>query len=161
MTIPERRQLRMRADHLLSRSLAEAAQEHPGRPGEALRAMGWAFRAFALDHPALYTVLFPSAQGQGEPGPAGVGAEPVEQAASLLGQLGVAVDQRLHIVRCYVALLHGLVMLELAEEVTPGHPDGFFEFALDRFLGVIDTPGSPSAALTTETDLQQGLEGTE
>lgn len=133
-----RRELRARADQLLSRSLVAAAKEHSAQPREALRAMGRAYRDYALSHPGLYTLLFPSVLPQGASEGGGIGADAVELGASLLGQLGVPADRQLHLIRTYASLFHGCAVMELRREDRSLDVDAFFELALDQFLGAID-----------------------
>jgi WHG domain-containing protein len=128
-----------RADQLLSEALVAAAEEHPDDPRDALRAMGHAFRAFAVGHRDLYASLLPpEPPPQGQADVTGVGAEPVARAAALLGQLGVPDDRQIHLLRTYAALLHGFAMFELSGGFGSVDVDESFEMALDEILAVVD-----------------------
>lgn len=130
----------MRADRLLSDSLMAAAAEHQGHPREALRAMGHAYRAFATTQRDLYSSLLPPTPPPvHDPDVIGVGAEPVELGASLLGQLGVPPDRQIHLLRTYAAILHGFAVLELSGGFGACDVDESFATALDQILAVVDT----------------------
>lgn len=130
---------RATADRLLSESLIAAAADHPGHPRAALRAMGHAYRAFAVTHRDLYSSLLPPSPPQGnDPDVVGVGAEPVDLGASLLGQLGVPPDRQIHLLRTYAAMLHGFAVLELGGGFGACDVDESFDTALDQVLAVVD-----------------------
>jgi len=103
--------------------------------------MGHAYRAFALTHPDLYTELLPSTPlPQDGPEPLGIGAGPIELAATLLGQLGVPADRQIHVIRIYAAMVHGFAVLEINQSLGDGFdPDETFAVALDQIFATIDT----------------------
>jgi AcrR family transcriptional regulator len=93
----------------------------PGDPVADVRALGHAYREWALEHPALYLVMFggrisvpsPSGDGDAEPPPSMV---PLLSVVTRLRQAGVVRDAPVtDIARSIWAAVHGMVSLEIAE----------------------------------------------
>lgn len=135
-----RQQMRLRANALLAESLAAAAEEPADSARETLRAVGRAYRAFAKAHPGLYPSLMPGqVLGGDDPEAAELAAEPVRVTASVLAELGVPEDKQVHLVRTFLAMLHGFLDLELGEAFGFGESvDESFESTLDMVIRAID-----------------------
>ena len=134
-----RRDLSRRAIHVLGQHLQAAARQHHD-PHAALRAIGHAHRAFALDHPGLYAALLPIPRADDDPEGAAAAAEPVEVIAALLDQLGVPADRHIDLIRTLRAVLHGFVDLELGGGFGLANPvDASFDVALDVILDAVES----------------------
>ncbi|NJL33054.1 MAG: WHG domain-containing protein [Chloroflexaceae bacterium] len=84
-----------------------------GRSGfEALHAMCHAYRAFARQHPGLYTMTLRS-QEQGDPELQQAGRATVDVVLATLQAYNLPGDAALHAVRYVRSVLHGFVLLEV------------------------------------------------
>lgn len=152
-----RRELRVRAQALLADALAASAIDEAACPREALRAIGRGCRAFAVAHPGLYATLVPepgsdaeeaeeaggSAEaptGDGAAGDGAAGGDPVQVTASVLARMGIDGPKRVHLVRTFMAVLHGFLDLERADAFGGDSVDESFESMLDLFITAIDPP---------------------
>ena len=105
-----RRQLALRAARAMGGVLRGATE---GRAGlDALRALSYAYRGFAQEHPGLYG----AAQRAVRPGEDDelyrALAEPVLPAVRALAEAGVPEADRIHLARALRSALHGFVALE-------------------------------------------------
>ncbi|NJO06265.1 MAG: TetR/AcrR family transcriptional regulator [Chloroflexaceae bacterium] len=96
------------------RALSEAIRASAvGRSGfEALHAMCHAYRAFARQHPGLYTMTLRS-QEQGDPELQQAGRATVDVVLATLQAYNLPGDAALHAVRYVRSVLHGFVLLEV------------------------------------------------
>ncbi|NJO84097.1 MAG: WHG domain-containing protein [Blastochloris sp.] len=96
------------------RALSEAIRASAvGRSGfEALHAMCHAYRAFARQHPGLYTMTLRS-QEQGDPELQQAGRATVDVVLATLQAYNLPGDAALHAVRYVRSVLHGFVSLEV------------------------------------------------
>lgn len=138
-----RHQLRLRANALLAESLTAAVDE-AGSAQQALRAIGRAYRAFAKAHPGLYPSLVPApGLGADDLDAADAAAAPVRVTMWVLARLGVPDEKQVHLVRTFLAVLHGFLDLELGEAFGFGESvDESFESTLDLVIRAIDPTSS-------------------
>lgn len=100
-------------------------------PMEDLRALAQAFRAFALDHPESYRMLFAPMPEEWRPdsGVFAAASEPVLRTAAALA----GTDRALEAARLVTAWAHGFMTMELAGAFRlEGDLDKAFAFGLDR-----------------------------
>lgn len=141
-----RREVSLRAMAALGEALARALDGAPEREG--LRALGRAFRAFALAHPGWYaaTVRAPSA------GDAAWSAASETVLRTVLGVLGtyrLSGDEAIDAARAVRAALHGFVSLETAGGFgLPRDVERSFERLLDLLDAALRGAGRRSAAVT-------------
>lgn len=132
-----RRDLALRANQLLAQRLAAAAEGHRD-PEQALRALGHAYRAFALEHPGLYASLLPVPRPDQDPEGAAVAAETVAVTAAVLAELGITPERHVDLIRALRAMLHGFVDLELGGGFGLKDPvEASFGTALDLVVGAM------------------------
>lgn len=100
----------------------------------SLAAYAAAYRAFALDHPALYRVMTETPFDPGDADLLAVTAKGMQRLAGL-GLLG---DDALHAIRGLRAALHGYVHLEVSGQVRlPVSSDESFDWLVDRVVAAI------------------------
>lgn len=107
---------------------------------QQLRALGMAYREWALLHPRLYVLLFGSTPVEEQPSPIGhaVSAPMLAVATQLVGERrAVAATQVVW------AFVHGFVMLELAGQMRLGAPVESFLLGLEVLIQGLDN--HPSA----------------
>ena len=112
------------------------ALEAKGRtPGESLRAMGEAYRAFALRRPHSYLLLY-SPEALDLPETAQARLEAVLPLFAALKEIGVAEADVLAASRTLVAYVHGYVTMEIAGafRIAKPSPD-HFAFGLEAIIG--------------------------
>jgi AcrR family transcriptional regulator len=99
----------------LGERLDAAARRHADDPAEALLELGSEYVAFAVDRPALFTVMF-SNRGRDPQSDAGLASLAVLgntlEKLAVDGQLAVPIDIA---VRCTWSLVHGLAALHIGE----------------------------------------------
>lgn len=103
---------------------------------QQLRALGMAYREWALLHPRLYLLLFGSTLVEERPSPIGraVSAPMLAVATQLVGEpKAVAAIQALW------AFMHGFVMLELAGQMPVGVPVKGFLLGLEVLAQGLDS----------------------
>lgn len=106
-----RRRLTLRAVQGLGAALQPAAV---GRSSEdAVRAIAWSYRRFALDHPGLYPATVPSPEGADEEVRRAV-EEVLGTVIAALSGYRLDQDELIHAARSVRSAVHGFVALELA-----------------------------------------------
>jgi AcrR family transcriptional regulator len=106
-----RRDLALAAADEMSAFMSEAAAAG-GDPRDALRAIAYAYRSFAADHPGLYAALLPAPRPGEDDELYRALAGPVNAVVPVLASLGVEEDKMISTVRIVRSLLHGFVTLE-------------------------------------------------
>jgi AcrR family transcriptional regulator len=104
-----RRDLRLLGARELTARLSQAAAGKSR--GDAIFAIGWAYRAFAHEHPGLYAAALRAADPDDAEFQA-VAREAVELLTALLEPFGLTDHAALHAVRGLRSLAHGFVSLE-------------------------------------------------
>ena len=140
-----RRQLAIRAGHLMAAEMSDAvgeATETGGGlgPADALRAIATRYRRFALAHPGLYAATLPSPPPEEDPEVAEALALPVMVVASVLARMGIDPSQVIPLIRALRASIHGFVDIELGGGF--GLPDDIDE----SFATTVDLVASAIAA---------------
>ena len=92
--------------------LAEATSGEPG--GEAIVALGDAYRAFAKERPGLYAAAMVRAPGPEDVELQAAAQEVLDIVLAAVATYGLRGDDALHATRGLRSLLHGFVALELA-----------------------------------------------
>src|SRR5690606_37281844 len=96
----------------IRRANAAMARAALGRArGDAVLAMGLAYRRFALEHPGLYAASIVAPAGD-DAELAEAAGESVETVVAVLGGFGLQGDDALHATRGLRAIIHGFVSLE-------------------------------------------------
>lgn len=117
----------------LFEAIDDALAQSGDNPREQIMALAQAYRAFAQEHPTVYTLAFTTAQPEARPDPDAqeAAAIPLQRIVATLS--GEAVS--LPALRGMWALIHGFVMLELSEQFRRGGDleDTFFT-ALEKYL---------------------------
>src|ERR1700730_8380588 len=122
--------------HLLAAELEQARAWADPDAHQQIRALGIAYRAWALLHPQLYLLLFGSTPVEKPSSSTGraVAALMVEVATQLVGEKkAVAAAQAAW------AFVHGFVMLELAGQMQLGDPVEGFLLGLEVFAQGLDS----------------------
>lgn len=105
------RELTLRAFAELGQRIQRAAVGKSG--DDAVRAIGHAYRGFAVDHPGLYPLTVPTTEVDDE-ALREAGATIVGTVTAVLAGYGMAEDDALHAARTLRSAVHGFVTLELA-----------------------------------------------
>lgn len=128
-----RRRLGARGNNELATTLSHAIE---GRSGtEALRAMAFAYRDFAREHPGIYAALQRSRDLADDEEALAAGAAVVRVALASLRTYGLEGEDAIHAVRLIRIALHGFVALEAAGGFAMDLPaDETFE----RLLSLLD-----------------------
>jgi AcrR family transcriptional regulator len=95
----------------LGADIADVIRDRSG--AEALKAIGHAYRSFALGHPGLYATMLPTPAPDDDEELYLAFAAPVGVIAEVLADLGVAEEDTVSMVRAYRSALHGFVSLEV------------------------------------------------
>lgn len=113
--LPEIRDaLRLRGVTLLTERLTAASDGDRGAAGR-LMAMGRAVRAFAQEHPGLYTAALPTVSApETEPALANAGERTLAILAGLIGEFGLVGEDALHATPAVRSAIHGFITLEAA-----------------------------------------------
>ena len=122
--------------HSLAAELEQARVGADMDAHQQLRALGMAYREWALLHPQLYLLLFGSTPVEEKPSPLGraVSAPMLAIATQLVGeQKAAAATQALW------AFVHGFVMLELAGQMQVGVPVEGFLLGLEMLAQGLDS----------------------
>jgi len=122
--------------HSLAAELEQARVGSGMDAHQQLRALGMAYREWALLHPQLYLLLFGSTPVEEQPSPLGrtVSAPMLAIATQLVGeQKAAAATQALW------AFVHGFVMLELAGQMQVGVPVEGFLLGLEMLAQGLDS----------------------
>ena len=122
--------------HLLAAELEQARAWADPDARQQIRALGMAYREWALLHPQLYLLLFGSTPVEEPPSPAGraVAAPMVAVATQLVGE-----QQAVAAAQAAWAFVHGFVMLELAGQMQLGDPVEGFLLGLEVFAQGLDS----------------------
>lgn len=115
--------------------MARAAAEHAGDPYVQIRAMAYAFRAWARAHPhlyALYAADTPADERAAVPD-LEVGSAPLRATLAAL----VGPDRAVPVAQAAWALVHGFLALEIAGQMREGDPARGFDTAIDLLLAGI------------------------
>ena len=107
-----RRDLALLGLRQIAGRLAEAASGEPA--GEAIVALGDAYRAFAKERPGLYAAAMVRAPGPEDAELQAAAQEVLDVVLAALATYGLRGDDALHATRGLRSLLHGFVALELA-----------------------------------------------
>jgi AcrR family transcriptional regulator len=134
-----RRAVALAAMVQLTDRLRLAAASEPD-PGERLRALARAYRAFALQHPGRYALLLPVPRPADDPEGAATAAATVTVIAGALTDLGIDEDRHVDLVRTLRATLHGFVDLEHGGGFGLSDPvERSFEAAVDLLVAALVT----------------------
>jgi AcrR family transcriptional regulator len=105
-------------------------------PADGLRAVGAAFRRFALGHPRAYELIFMSLPPASRP-PAELNALAAAPLVELAGRL-VGPDQALEAARLITAFAHGFVSMELTGAFRlGGDVDVAYRYGVDVLVGAL------------------------
>jgi AcrR family transcriptional regulator len=132
-----RNDLALLAGRLLLEQIRQATF---GRTGaEALRAMAWAYREFAHEHPALYP-LTTAAPDPDQAERVALAQEWLQLLLLTMASLGIHGDEALHAIRAFRSLLHGFVSLEAGGGFKMGlDRDESFAYMMDAFLAALES----------------------
>ena len=150
-----RRQLAIRAGHLMGAEMSDAVGEPTETGGEptetvtglapadALRAMATSYRRFALAHPGLYAATLPAPAPDEDPEVAEALALPVTVVASVLERMGIEPSQVIPLIRALRASIHGFVDIELGGGFgLPDDIDESFATTVDLVVSAISARSS-------------------
>lgn len=127
-----RAQLILAAHQGLSEVLLGAADGHNG--GEAIRAMGIAYRKYILENPGLLPALSISTESWKSP-VRQVSDQTLEGAKAVLDPFGLSETEKVHALRMLRSLVHGFATLELSGGFgLPEDREESFSWMLDRLV---------------------------
>ena len=142
-----RRQLAIRAGRQMADELTGAIGGTTDSPTDRLRAIGVAYRHFALAHPGLYAATLPAPTPEQDPEVADALASPVKSVASVLEPMGIASSDMIPLIRALRASIHGFVDLELGGGFgLPDDIDDSFATTIDLIVSAIAARSSTSAS---------------
>ncbi len=142
-----RRQLAIRAGRQMADELTGAIGGTTDSPTDRLRAIGVAYRRFALAHPGLYAATLPAPTPEQDPEVADALASPVKSVASVLEPMGIASSDMIPLIRALRASIHGFVDLELGGGFgLPDDIDDSFATTIDLIVSAIAARSSTSAS---------------
>lgn len=132
-----RRLLAIHGARILLRDFEVAKGDLKGR--EALRALAYADREFAAEHPGLFEAFLPAPSPDEDEELYNELAQPVLFMAYVLLEMGIPQEQALHLIRAMWALLHGFFDLEAKGGFGPPTAlDASFDAAVEMVLDGID-----------------------
>ena len=135
-----RRELAVAAAGRMGAALAEAADGAHG--ADALRAVAYAYRRFALDHPGLYAAMLPTPDPVADEAGYQAFAEPVRVVAAIFAELGLADSDLVHGVRAFRSALHGFVSLHASGGFgLPEDVDESFDLLVDLVVAGVSRFG--------------------
>jgi AcrR family transcriptional regulator len=124
--------LALLAGHMLLEKIRQATFGKTGEEG--LRAMAYAYREFAQEHPALYPLTI-EAPNPDEEERVALAQELLQILLLTMATLGLHGEEALHAIRAYRALLHGFISLEAAGGFKMAlDVDESFDFLIEAFL---------------------------
>lgn len=140
-----RRLLAIHGSKLLLEEFRSAKGSLEGR--EALRAISYADRDFAIRHPGLYSSFLPAPTPEEDEELYNSLAQPAFFVAQVLLDLGIPQSEAIHLIRAMRALLHGFLDLEAKHGFgMPIAIDVSFEIAVELILeGVEQTATRPKS----------------
>ena len=142
-----RRQLAIRAGRQMADELTGAIGGTTDSPTDRLRAIGVAYRHFALAHPGLYAATLPAPTPEQDPEVADALASPVKSVAAVLEPMGIASSDMIPLIRALRASIHGFVDLELGGGFgLPDDIDDSFATTIDLIVSAIAARSSTSAS---------------
>jgi AcrR family transcriptional regulator len=102
----------------------------------AMRAMARAFRAFAQEHPGLYSAAQPATSLDDDLTLYEAAPEAFDTVLAAVGRLGLGPEDEVHVIRSLRAALHGFIALESRPGFgQPDDVDQSFELMLDLMEG--------------------------
>lgn len=132
-----RRLVAIHGSEILLDEFRTAKGELEGR--EALRALSYADRDFAVRHPGLYDSFLPAPTPEEDEELYNSLAEPAFFVAYVLLDMGIPQSEAIHLIRAMRALLHGFLDLEANQGFgMPTAIDASFEAAVELILDGIE-----------------------